>query len=232
METRLQSSEVRIPKVESGGGDGGNLNFDLSTKTTACPYFQSSFARSLSFNQNQSQSLDFELSFHRLGAGDDECFTTTADNMSSEINNIEINNGDGDDELYATLPPPLPITAPPPPPLFSNGLSSSSSSHSTIIFNGRDLHSNGPQSLPPLHQMKPDRANDTVTSKCGTGGMQPISVTPTKRRFTTNNLNRSHQVSLFLRFSRFRVTGEKHSILFFCFAGGLEKNRLKKTGIF
>lgn len=226
METRLQSSEVRIPKVESGGGGGGNLNFDLSTKTTACPYFQSSFARSLSFNQNQSQSLDFELSFHRLGAGDDECFTMTADNMSSEINNIEINSGDGDDELYATLPPPLPITAPP-PPLFPNGLSSSSSSsHSTIIFNGRDLHRNGPQSLPPLHQMKPDRANE-----CGTGGMQPISVAPTKRRFTTNNLNRSHQVSLFLRyFSGNR--GEKHSIFISCPLRADWKKQVEKTVIF
>lgn len=177
METRLQSSEVRIPKVESGCGNG---NFDLSSKTpTACPYFQSSFARSLSFNQNQSQSLDFELSF-RIGDG-----LLVAANMVDD-------DDDDDHELYASPPPPLPVTAPP-PPLFSTGLSQ----HLFGVSN------NGPQSLPPLHQIRQE--NDTVAAAKGGhvwnnnggngGGMLPI--TPTKRRFTTNNLNRSHQVSLF-----------------------------------
>lgn len=141
METRLQSSEVRIPKVEPNGGGG----FEFST-LAPCPYFQSSFARSLSFNTNQSQSLDFELSFRIGGKG---CTNGMLDTCDSSA----ISNNDEDDNA---LPPPLPVTAPP------------------------SLLGNGPQSLPQQHHI---------------GDCQLMGSTP-KRRFNTNNLSRSHQVSV------------------------------------
>lgn len=89
METRLQSSEVRIPKIEN--------NFEFTTTVQPCPYFQSSYARSLLFNTNQSQSLDFELSF-RIGQNSDTNDSTIDENVSRST----------------TPPPPLPDTAPPP----------------------------------------------------------------------------------------------------------------------
>lgn len=141
METRLQSSEVRIPKVEPSSGGG----FEFST-LAPCPYFQSSFARSLSFNTNQSQSLDFELSFRIGGKSCTNGMLETCD--SSAISNI-------DEDDNGTPPPPLPVTAPP-------------------------LLGNGPQSL-PQH----------------IGDCQLMGSTP-KRRFNTNNLSRSHQVSVWL----------------------------------
>lgn len=67
IETRLQSNEVRIPK---------KTGFDVSSSAAPCQYFKSSFARSLSFNQNGgspyggagqhnhfTRSLDFEVNF-------------------------------------------------------------------------------------------------------------------------------------------------------------------------
>lgn len=50
METRLQSSEVRIPKSPQSPVSG-------------YPTFKSSFARSLSFSTNQNKPLDLEISF-------------------------------------------------------------------------------------------------------------------------------------------------------------------------
>lgn len=63
METRLQSSEVRLPRNDSFEFSANNKNNVSPIKSPGCQYFKSSFARSLSFNTNQSQSLDFELSF-------------------------------------------------------------------------------------------------------------------------------------------------------------------------
>lgn len=66
IETHLQSNEVRIPK---------KTGFDVSSSAAPCQYFKSSFARSLSFNQNGgspyggagqhhfTRSLDFEVNF-------------------------------------------------------------------------------------------------------------------------------------------------------------------------
>ena len=91
METRLQSSEVRIPKIDK--------NFEFST-LNPCPYFQSSFARSLSCNTNQSQSLDFELSF-RIGNGINRLNQLTSpilEDMTSPS---------------PSPPPPLPKSSPP-----------------------------------------------------------------------------------------------------------------------
>lgn len=57
METRLQSSEVRIPKSPQ-------------SPISACPTFKSSFARSLSFSTNQHKPLDLEISFRIAQAAD------------------------------------------------------------------------------------------------------------------------------------------------------------------
>lgn len=88
METRLQSKEVRIPK----------LDFDLTTTAAPCQYFyKSSFARSLSYSNNnnnkttnnhngyhhnQTKSLDFGINYglnndhspiyEEMMSGDDE----------------------------------------------------------------------------------------------------------------------------------------------------------------
>ncbi len=65
METRLGYNEVTLPKSDSAKFSPNNRKTNVSPiKSLApCQYFKSSFARSLSFNTNQSQSLDFELSF-------------------------------------------------------------------------------------------------------------------------------------------------------------------------
>lgn len=57
METRLQSSEVRLPKSPQ-------------SPISACPTFKSSFARSLSFSTNQHKPLDLEISFRIAQAAD------------------------------------------------------------------------------------------------------------------------------------------------------------------
>lgn len=57
METRLQSSEVRIPKSPQ-------------SPISVCPTFKSSFARSLSFSTNQHKPLDLEISFRIAQAAD------------------------------------------------------------------------------------------------------------------------------------------------------------------
>lgn len=89
METRLQSKEVRIPK----------LDFDLTTTAAPCQYFyKSSFARSLTYSNNnnnnnktnnhngyhhnQTKSLDFGINYgfnndhspiyEEMMSGDDE----------------------------------------------------------------------------------------------------------------------------------------------------------------
>lgn len=51
----MQSNEVRIPKGE----------FDFSPTAQPCQYFKSSFAKSLSFCNNQTKSLDLEINFNR-----------------------------------------------------------------------------------------------------------------------------------------------------------------------
>lgn len=146
METRMQSSEVRIPKIDS--------SFEFST-VTPCQYFQSSFARSLSFNTNQSQSLDFELSFRIGGKG---CPATTKTT--------------NDEEDEDQVPPPLPSTAPPsiiydkPSPIFT--LPSSKHQHQ--------------------QQQKSLGAHFTMEKHF-------IPASSPKRRYTTNNIIRSHQVS-------------------------------------
>lgn len=64
METRLENNEVRLPKNDSFEFSPNNkTNVSPIKSPASCQYFKSSFARSLSFNTNQSQSLDFELSF-------------------------------------------------------------------------------------------------------------------------------------------------------------------------
>lgn len=78
METRFESNEVRLPKNDSFEFSQNNKNNVSPIKSPAsCQYFKSSFARSLSFNTNQSQSLDFELSF-RISKCD-----TSSDDMDS-----------------------------------------------------------------------------------------------------------------------------------------------------
>lgn len=59
MESCLENNEVRLPRNDSFETN----NISPIKSPTSCQYFKSSFARSLSFNTNQSQSLDFELSF-------------------------------------------------------------------------------------------------------------------------------------------------------------------------
>lgn len=163
MESRLQSSEVRLPKIDS--------NFEFSS-VTPCAYFQSSFARSLSFNTNQSQSLDFELSF-RIGggAGDDACgLKGRQNNCGISNDNIASVSDDNDitlceqDDLPSSrnpTPPPLPATAPP-----------------VILCNGSDSgHSS---------------SNSEASAAVGFVPEQRSNYTP-KRRYTTNNVYRSQQ---------------------------------------
>lgn len=64
METRIENTEVRLPRNDSFEFSPNNkINVSPIKSPASCQYFKSSFARSLSFNTNQSQSLDFELSF-------------------------------------------------------------------------------------------------------------------------------------------------------------------------
>lgn len=64
MEARLENDEVRLPRNDSFEFSPNNkTNVSPMKSPASCQYFKSSFARSLSFNTNQSQSLDFELSF-------------------------------------------------------------------------------------------------------------------------------------------------------------------------
>lgn len=74
METRLQSSEVRIPK---------QVNSPQSPPIIAgCPTFKSSFARSLSFSTNQHKPLDLEISFRIAQALDSTTSATHNHNLS------------------------------------------------------------------------------------------------------------------------------------------------------
>lgn len=52
METRLQSNEIRVPKPE----------FEYDSQEP-CQYFKSAFARSLSFSNNKTKSLDIGINF-------------------------------------------------------------------------------------------------------------------------------------------------------------------------
>lgn len=52
METRLQSNEIRVPKPE----------FEYNSQEP-CQYFKSAFARSLSFSNNKTKSLDIGINF-------------------------------------------------------------------------------------------------------------------------------------------------------------------------
>lgn len=84
METRLQSSEVRLPRNDSFEFSANNKSNVSPIKSPGCQYFKSSFARSLSFNTNQSQSLDFELSF-RISKCDTSSLSEELDSSQSPI---------------------------------------------------------------------------------------------------------------------------------------------------
>lgn len=73
METRLQSNEIRVPKPE----------FEYNSQEP-CQYFKSAFARSLSFSNNKTKSLDIGINFGLNKYCENE--TITEDALFDDIN--------------------------------------------------------------------------------------------------------------------------------------------------
>lgn len=88
METRLQSSEVRLPKSPQ-------------SPTSVCPTFKSSFARSLSFSTNQhNKPLDLEISFRIAQTSSDGTMHNVSSSSSQSCTPPKLDDVDDDFEEF------------------------------------------------------------------------------------------------------------------------------------
>lgn len=139
-------------------------------------YFQSSFARSLSFNTNQSQSLDFELSFRIAGKSPDDQSTNDPPSPDAVGDDTMVLTG-ADSTPPPTPPPALPTSSPPSTP-------ASSTDDNTLLLLSPTAATSTPAAGAPL-----------LTPKQKNGRIYLPSSTP-KRRYTTMSNMRSHQVGV------------------------------------
>lgn len=193
--------------VETNADDPSGIQFAIDSQynneTTSIPIptpnFQSSFARSLSFNTNQTQSLDaFELNF-RIGA---EAADRNISGLSATDKTDDIPFTYSSLHNYQTTHPPTPTPTPtpppttPPPPLPS---SSPPTFHNVSV----ELSTAGP--IAHHHQ---DHQPSSAAVPAGTPSkprgvrMYLPSSTP-KRRYMTISSIKSHNVSFVFFFFRF-----------------------------
>lgn len=157
---------------------------------TATPNFQSSFARSLSFNTNQSQSLDaFELNF-RIGA-------EAADRqLSSVLQGFHSDHRDENTFAFTSLHnhqttqhPPPPASPPPPLP----------SSPPPTIHNV-SVELSGGTAVHQPDQPEQSAINVPATPTKARGGRMYLPSSTPKRRYMTISSIKAHTVSFSFEF--------------------------------